>query len=121
MKNKIFWDVREVELESLRVGKIDMFLAYSVFDDKSSEVEVKAIDEMGDIYGAEIVVQDRYSYDAHKKACFLFTERAATEKERRDYKSHFVLSFAGGFYRDGARGEIQDALDALHVAFLKSK
>lgn len=117
MKNRIFWDVREVELHSLRLGRIEMYLAYSVFDEGSSEVEIRALDEEGDIYGCEMIVQDRHGCEAYKKTCYLFTERVATEKERKDYGTFFVTSFAGGFYRDGTRGKIQDALHDMVEKF----
>ena len=121
MKNKIFWDVKEVSLETLRVGLVEMFLAYSVYDDGSSDVEILALDDRGEIYGAAIVVQDRYGENACKMACTLFSERGATNSEKHDYNTTFVTKFSGGQYRDGTRGKIQDALDALHAEFLKSQ
>lgn len=121
MKNRLFWDVKEVDLKSLRVGPIEMYIAYSVYEDQSSEVEIRALDERGDIYGAEIIVQDRYGEEAYKKACYLIMERGATEQERRDYKIFFVTNFAGGQYRDGTQRKIQDALYLLHDEFLKAK
>jgi hypothetical protein len=118
MKNRLFWDVKEVDLKSLRVGPIEMYIAYSVYEDDSSDVEVRALDDVGDIYGCELIVQDRYGEEAYKKACYLITERGATEQERKAYQTFFVTSFAGGQYKDGTRGKIQDALDQLHDDFL---
>ena len=117
MKNKVCESLREVKLESLRVGKITMYLVYSVFDSATSEVEIRAIDEDGEIYGAEIIVQDSYGYKAYKKVSYLFSERGASRQEWRDYHSHFVTRFAGGEYRDGTRGKIQDALDDMWNEF----
>lgn len=121
MKERIFWDVNEIDLSSLCVGKIEMYIAYSVYDDGSSDVEIRALDDRGEIYGAAIVVQDRYGENACKMACTLFSERGATNLEKRDYNTHFVTNFSGGQYRDGTRGKIQDALDQLHENFFKSK
>lgn len=119
MKNRIFESMREVKLESLRVGKISMYLVYSAFDNVTSEVEIRAIDEDGEIYGAELIVQDSYGYEAYKKVCYLFCERGTTEQEREDYGTFFVVRFAGGDYKDESRRKIQDALYDMWNEFIK--
>ena len=119
MKAKIFEGIKEVDLHSLRIGPVEMFLCYSVYDDESSDIEIRELDENGDIYGVEIIVQDRYGYEAYKKVCSLFSEREATKTEEHDYQTFFVISFAGGEYRDGTRGKIQDALYLMYDKFLR--